>query len=155
MKTRNLKPDLSLVFFVLLTLGGGVLIGSSTMRGQWYAQLAKPWFTPPGWVFSPVWILLYVLIAVAGWRSWHSDQGGWSMKLWWTQLLLNFSWSPIFFSAHQVVLALAVLVTLLVVILGFIAGSWPQDRVAAWLFAPYAAWVALASVLNAAIFALN
>jgi benzodiazapine receptor len=77
------------------------------------------------------------------------------MKLWWTQLALNFLWSPLFFAAHQVGLALIVVVLMLVTILAFIAASWRRDRVAAWLFVPYAAWVMFASVLNASIFALN
>ena len=77
------------------------------------------------------------------------------MKLWWTQLVLNFLWSPVFFGAHQIGLALVVILLLLAAILAFIATAWRQNRVAAWLFAPYAAWVAFASVLNGSIFTLN
>ena len=77
------------------------------------------------------------------------------MTLWWTQLVLNFLWSPVFFGAHQIGLALAVILLLLAAILAFIATAWRQNRVAAWLFVPYAAWVAFASVLNGSIFALN
>jgi tryptophan-rich sensory protein len=77
------------------------------------------------------------------------------MKLWWAQLVLNFLWSPIFFAAHQVGLALGVTLLLLLTILAFIVTAWRADRAAAWLFVPYAAWVAFASVLNASIFALN
>ena len=95
------------------------------------------------------------MIAVAGWRVWQHDRANWPMKLWWTQLVLNFLWSPVFFSAHQIGLALVVILVLLAAILAFIAASWGQDRVAAWLFVPYAAWVAFASVLNASIFVLN
>jgi tryptophan-rich sensory protein len=99
--------------------------------------------------------VLYVLIAVAGWRVWQRDGGGWPMRLWWAQLVLNFLWSPVFFAAHRIGLALVVILLLLAAILAFIATAWRQDRVAAWLFAPYAAWVAFASVLNASIFTLN
>jgi tryptophan-rich sensory protein len=106
-------------------------------------------------VFGPVWTALYILIAIAGWRVWRRDRGGWLMKLWWAQLILNFLWSPIFFTAHQVGLALSVTVMLLVAILAFIVTAWRADRAVAWLFVPYAAWVAFASVLNASIFALN
>lgn len=67
------------------------------------------------------------------------------MKLWWTQLGLNFLWTPIFFTAHQVGLALVVI----------LATAWRLDRVSAWLFMPYAAWVAFASVLNGSIWVLN
>jgi tryptophan-rich sensory protein len=145
----------ALILFLVLVVGGGLAIGFLGAPGEWYAGLAKPSFNPPRWVFAPVWIALYVLIAVAGWRVWRSDASGWPMRLWWTQLVLNFLWSPIFFSAHRIGLALVVVLLLLAAILAFIVASWRQDRLAAWLFAPYAAWVAFASVLNAAIFALN
>ena len=146
---------LSLIPFVLLVLGGGLVIGFLTTPGEWYGQLAKPAFNPPGWIFGPVWTVLYVIIAVAGWRIWQLDRGGWPMKLWWAQLVLNFLWTPVFFGAHQISLALVVILLLLAAILAFIATAWRRERVAAWLFAPYAAWVAFASVLNASIFALN
>jgi tryptophan-rich sensory protein len=75
--------------------------------------------------------------------------------LWWAQLALNFLWSPVFFAAHRIGLALVVILLLLAAILAFIALSWRRDRVSAWLFVPYAAWVAFASVLNGAILFLN
>jgi len=77
------------------------------------------------------------------------------MKLWWGQLGLNFLWSPIFFSAHQIGAALAVILLLFAATLAFTVTSWRQDRAAAWLFSPYVAWVAFAAVLNAAIWVLN
>jgi tryptophan-rich sensory protein len=150
-----MKHPVSLILFLVLVAGGGIAIGYLTAPGEWYAQLAKPAFNPPGWIFGPVWTGLYVLIAIAGWRVWQRDGGGWPMKLWWMQIVLNFSWSPVFFSAHRIGLALVVILLLLGAILAFIAAAWRQDRVAAWLFAPYAAWVAFASILNASILMLN
>jgi len=146
---------ISLTLFLVLVVGGGLAIGYLTAPGEWYSQLAKPAFNPPGWIFGPAWTALYILIAIAGWRLWQRDRSGWPMKLWWAQLALNFLWSPVFFSAHQIGLALAVILLLLAVILAFIAATWRQDRLAAWLFMPYAAWVAFASVLNASMFAMN
>ena len=146
---------ISFLPFLVLVVGGGLAIGYLTAPGEWYAQLAKPAFTPPGWLFGPVWAALYILIAIAGWRIWRRDRLGWLMKFWWGQLILNFIWSPVFFSAHQIGLALVVILLLLAAILAFIATAWRQDRAAAWLFVPYAAWVAFASVLNASILALN
>jgi tryptophan-rich sensory protein len=150
-----MKHPVSLILFLVLVAGGGLAIGYLTAPGEWYAQLAKPAFNPPGWIFGPVWTGLYVLIAIAGWRVWQRDGGGWPMKLWWMQIVLNFSWSPVFFSAQRIGLALVVIFLLLGAILAFIAIAWRQDRVAAWLFAPYAAWVAFASILNASILMLN
>jgi tryptophan-rich sensory protein len=144
-----------LLGFLVLVIGGGLAIGYLTAPGAWYAGLAKPSFNPPGWIFGPVWAVLYVLIAVAGWRTFERDRSRWPMRFWWAQLALNFLWSPAFFAAHRIGLALAIVLLMLASILAFIAASWRQDRVAAWLFAPYAAWVAFASVLNGSILALN
>jgi benzodiazapine receptor len=146
---------LALILFLLLVVGGGIAIGYLTAPGDWYAGLAKPSFNPPNWVFGPTWTILYVLIAVAGWRVWRKESGGWTMRLWWMQLALNFLWTPVFFGAHRIGLALVVILLLLSVIVAFIASSWHRHRPSAWLFMPYAAWVGFASLLNAAIFALN
>ena len=98
---------------------------------------------------------VYALIAWTGWRTFERDAVGWPMRLWWAQLALNFLWSPVFFAAHRIGLALVVILLLLAAILAFIALSWLQDRVSTWLFMPYAAWVAFASVRNSAILVLN
>jgi translocator protein len=145
----------SLILFLILVLGGGLVLGGLTVPGGWYAGLNKPSFNPPTWLFGPVWTVLYVLIAVAGWRVWERDRTGGPMRLWWAQLTLNFLWTPVFFAAHQIGLALVVILLMLATIVVFMAAAWRQDRVAAWLFVPYAVWVAFASVLNTSIFKLN
>ncbi len=145
----------ALILFLILVVGGGLAIGFLTAPGAWYAGLAKPSFNPPNWLFAPVWTALYVLIAMAGWRTFARDRSGWSMAIWWAQLVLNFLWSPVFFAAHQIGVALGIILLLLAVVLAFIGASWRRDRVAAWLFVPYAAWLGFASALNAAILALN
>jgi benzodiazapine receptor len=151
----SMSKRAALTPFVLLVVGGGLLIGAVTAQGAWYEALAKPAFNPPNWVFGPAWTVLYVLIAIAGWRIWQRDRSSTAMKLWGLQLALNFLWSPIFFAFQQVALALVVILALLATILAFIASAWNLDRVSAWLFAPYAAWVAFASLLNASIWTLN
>jgi benzodiazapine receptor len=149
------RHRLALILFVALVVGAGLAIGYVTAPGEWYARLVKPSFNPPNWVFAPVWALLYVLIAVAGWRVWRNDAGGGAMKLWWLQLGLNLLWSPVFFAAHRIGLALFIILLMLAAIIAFIALSWRQERIAAWLLVPYAAWVAFAAMLNGWIFALN
>jgi tryptophan-rich sensory protein len=139
--------------FLIAVLGIGLLIGTVTRPDGWYAALAKPAFNPPNRVFGPVWTLLYVMIAVAGARTF--ERGAEGFPLWLGQMALNFAWSPVFFGLHRPGLALAIIVALLIAILAFIATRWRADRVSALLFMPYAAWVAFASVLNAAIVALN
>lgn len=150
-----MKNWISLVVFLVVVIGGGLAIGLVTRPDGWYAELAKPPFNPPGWIFGPVWTILYVLIAVAGWRTFRRDPGGTAMKLWAAQLALNFLWSPVFFAAHMVGAALAVVVLLFAAIVGFVAATWTVDRPAAWMFVPYAAWVAFATLLNASIWVLN
>jgi tryptophan-rich sensory protein len=155
MERRGMNRIASLILFLAVVLGGGLFLSFLTAPGEWYAGLAKPAFNPPAWLFGPVWTLLYVLIAVAGWRTFERDRGGAPMRLWWAQLVLNFAWTPVFFGAHQIGLALVVIVALLAAILGFIAAALRIDRVAAWMFVPYAAWVAFATALNGAIWGLN
>ena len=150
-----MNRTLSLFLFFALVLGGGLALGFLTTPGEWYADLAKPSFNPPAWLFGPVWTALYILIAIAGWRDWQRDPTGWPIRLWWAQLVLNFLWTPVFFVAHQIGMALIIVVVLLATIIAFIATAWRTDRVAAQLFLPYSAWVAFATALNAAIFMLN
>ncbi len=147
---------LPLLLFLVVTLGGGLLIGMSNMPGPWYAALDKPPFNPPDWLFAPVWSILYVAVAVAGWRIWRlDDTTGGAMTAWWVQLGLNFLWSPVFFTLQAPGLALAVILALLAAIVVFILPAWRRDRTAALLFLPYGAWVAFAALLNASIWWLN
>jgi tryptophan-rich sensory protein len=150
-----MKRNFVLLVLIILVVGGGLAIGYLTRPGEWYAQLAKPSFTPPGWVFGPVWTVLYVMIAIAGARIFLKDPYGPSYWLWWGQLALNFAWSPVFFSAHNIGLALVVILLLLAAVLGLMFSLWRRDRATAWLLVPYTLWVGFASVLNASIFALN
>ncbi|NDW04446.1 TspO/MBR family protein [Jiella pacifica] len=145
---------LALPLFLLLSVGGGALIGLSVETGGWYAELAKPSFNPPDWVFAPVWGTLYILIGVAGWRVWRAGIGT-AQKLWWLQLALNVAWPPVFFSAHMLGAALIVILALDAAVVAFVAAAWRTERVSALLFLPYLAWVAYASLLNAALWWLN
>jgi benzodiazapine receptor len=140
------------VIFLGVVLGGGLVLGSATRPDGWYAALAKPPFNPPNWVFAPVWSLLYVMIAVAGARTYERASG---FALWAVQLALNFVWTPAFFLLHRPALALCFIAALLAAILVFIVTRWTADRVSALLFVPYAAWVAFAVLLNASIVVLN
>ena len=73
---------LLLVVFLLVVVGGGALIGLLTPPDAWFQQLNKPAFNPPGWLFGPVWTVLYILIALAGWRIWTRPDGGGLRSLW-------------------------------------------------------------------------
>lgn len=126
--------------------------------GTWYQGLQKPDFNPPDWVFAPVWALLYLTIALSGWRVWrrHGLAGARAaMTAYGVQLTLNLTWSFLFFGGRMIGLALAEILVLLGAI-GINAWLfWRIDRLASWLLVPYAAWVAFAGVLNFALWRLN
>lgn len=145
----------TLALFLLVVLGVGGLIGSNIPPGEWYAGLAKPSFNPPSWVFVPVWTGLYMMIAIAGWRTFMRDRLGLPMKLWVVQMLLNWAWTPIFFGLHLLWPAFAVILVLAVAILGYIFATWRSDRLSSLLMLPYIAWVAFASLLNLSLAWLN
>ncbi|MCA1377827.1 MULTISPECIES: TspO/MBR family protein [Bradyrhizobium] len=146
---------LQLLVFVAGVVGTGWLIGATNPPGEWYAGLAKPSFVPPNWAFPIAWTILYVLIAVAGWRTFRREPRGKAMLAWAAQMALNFIWSPVMFTMHQIGAALVILVGLFIAIVTYIGLELSRDRLAAALFVPYAAWVAFAGVLNAAIWRLN
>ncbi len=147
-----MRRALVVVIFLGVVLGGGLALGAMARPDGWYAALAKPPFNPPNWVFAPVWSLLYVMIAVAGARTYERVGG---FALWVAQLVLNFAWTPAFFLLHRPALALCIIAALLAAILVFIVTRWTADRVSALLFVPYAAWVGFAALLNASLVALN
>ena len=117
--------------------------------GEWYEQLVKASWTPPSWVFGPVWTVLYAAIAVAGWLAWRTaGAGSAAFAVWVAQLALNGTWSWLFFGLHRLDLAMADIGLLLALIVLFAVLVRPHSRAAAWLFVPYALWVAYASSLN-------
>ena len=148
--------SLGLMFvFLAVVIGVGAWIGANNVPGAWYTSLEKPPFNPPGWLFAPVWFSLYVMIALAGWRTALTAPRSTAMGLWVLQMLLNWAWSPTFFTAQAIWPAAAVILLLLITIVAFIASVRRLDRWAAWLFVPYLAWVSFATLLNVSIGVLN
>ena len=149
----------------LLALAGWVLLcftaaamGGLFMPGEWYGTLNKPTWNPPGWVFGPVWSALYTMMAVAAWLVWR--QGGWGRQrkpllIFLAQLALNALWTPLFFGLHWMGVALAEIILLWLAIAWTLAEFWNVQRTAAWLIAPYLAWVSFAAVLNGTLWRLN
>ena len=119
--------------------------------GDWYVALWKPAWTPPNWVFGPVWTVLYVLIGIAGWMIFSRPSPSSAKYLWVSQLILNALWSWLFFGLHNTLLALLDIVALVACIAVLIIVSYQRQRMVSWLLLPYLAWVAYASTLNAAI----
>lgn len=151
MSTRTI----TLIAFIVLCVGGGSFVGVQNMPGDWYDGLAKPFFNPPAWIFGPVWTILYAMIAIAGWRTWMRASDSELMILWFAQLALNFTWSPVFFTYHWMLAAALIIILMVILTLGFIIKSWKLDRAAALLMLPYLAWISFATILNLSLWWLN
>lgn len=146
----------SLLVFVGLVGATGAL-GGQWGADNWYRALSKPGWTPPNWLFPPVWGALYLMIAVAGWLIWTSP-GQYRtliLALWASQLLLNAAWSYIFFGRHDLGLGLLDIIALWTTIAAFTLAAWPVSQWAALLFIPYLLWVSYAAALNASIWLRN
>jgi translocator protein len=157
---RRKRQGRILVGFVLLCLALGGAGGWLTASGvaTWYPRVVKPSWTPPDWLFGPVWTTLYIMIGCAGWLVWRScDAPGRRVALvaWVAQLVLNFIWSPLFFGFHAVGLALIDIYLLWLLIGRFFFTAWFLSRPAAFLFLPYWVWVSFATALNLAIWLMN
>ena len=139
----------------LLVVAITAITGGRFEPGEWYAALAKPDWTPPNWLFGPVWSVLYLMIAIAGWRVWLKVGFGPVVMVWLIQLALNMAWSWLMFGRREIGLAFADIVLMWLAIIGFIVLAAPVDRIAAWLFAPYLVWVSYAMALNYSIWRLN
>lgn len=146
----------SLTVFIAM-VAAAALVGTQFGPGPWYVELQKPPWTPPGWLFAPVWTVLYGAIAVAGWTVWRSKAVSVTkpILIWLLQLMLNGLWSWLFFGLRRPDLALVDIIALLITIVWFIASAGKISRVAAWLFVPYALWVGFATALNFSIWQLN
>lgn len=149
-----------LIGFLVVTFGAAAVGSMATAENvkTWYPGLVKPSWTPPGWLFAPVWTALYVGMAVAGWRAWRRLTGAAAfgvLRLYGTQLMLNAMWSVLFFGMRRPDLALVNIVGLWLLLVLALVIFWRVDRIAGILWAPYVAWVSFATALNAAIWSLN
>lgn len=125
---------------------------------HWYRRLDKPSWQPPGWAFGPAWTTLYLLMAVAAARALNRADGDSRRRFavsFGANLVLNAGWNWIFFKARKPSLALAELGALNASNLGLVRRAGRIDRTAGWLLAPYAAWTAFATALNASIVRRN
>ncbi|MFJ8881835.1 TspO/MBR family protein [Streptomyces sp. NPDC102402] len=141
------------VCYAVAALGGLASAGA----GDTYTALDRPAWAPPGWLFGPVWTVLYGTIAVAAWLVLRNPHGPTRTAMtWWSiQLLLNLAWTPLFFAADEYGLAFLDICLLLAAVLGTIVHFARHRRAAALLLVPYMLWVAFASALNLSIWLSN
>lgn len=150
---------------IILTLGGFIALSFSPgitgwlfPPGPWYAALAKPSWNPPNWLFGPAWTFLYVSMGVAAfliWRLPSSRARTTALSLFVGQLALNALWTPLFFGAHEIGLALAEIVLLDLSVAATLFAFWRVKRVAGAILVPYLAWVTFATALNASLLWLS
>jgi tryptophan-rich sensory protein len=135
---------------------GAVGAIASVDAASFYAQLSKPPWAPPGWVFGPVWSALYALMGVAAWLVWRSPGSrGVALSLFSVQLAANALWSWLFFAWHRGALSAVEVLVLLALIVATVAAFWRTSRLAALLLVPYVLWVSFASALTWAVWRSN
>lgn len=157
-KWRSLSSQLIALLGWLLAAFAAGAVGAiaSVDAASFYAQLNKPSWAPPTWVFGPVWSALYALMGVAAWLVWRSpgSRGG-ALRLFGAQLAANALWSWLFFAWHLGALAAVEVLVLLALIVATVAAFWRTSRLAALLLMPYLLWVSFASVLTWAVWQSN
>ena len=141
--------------------GAGIIgsIFTTPAITTWYAALEKPAFTPPNWVFAPVWGSLYALMGVAVFLVWRKGLEEKRVKaafiLFWVQLVINLLWSVVFFGLHSILGGVIVIISLWVLVLITIITFFRLSKLAGWLLIPYLAWLSIASALNIWVMILN
>lgn len=159
--TRHLNNAAKLIFALLVTQLAGVFGSFFTIPAidSWYATLAKPALTPPGWLFGPVWLTLYLSMGIALYLVWKEDTKRHAVQqalsLFSLQLIVNAVWSTLFFGLQSPLWALADILVLWLLLIATILAFWRIRRPAAYLLIPYLLWVSFAAYLNAAIYFLN
>lgn len=161
MERSKLVQIARLVASILICQGAG-LIGSvftTPAIPTWYAALRKPFFRPPNWLFAPVWITLFTLMGISAFLVWRKGLGDPQVKIALTifaiQLILNTSWSVVFFGLRSPLAGLIVISVLWVAILLTILNFYKISVMAGLLLVPYILWVSFAAVLNLFIWTLN
>jgi tryptophan-rich sensory protein len=151
---------IALIVSIIAAFGAAAIGGLSTSKSipTWYRGLRKPWFNPPDWAFGPVWIILYLLMAVAAWLVWSENAAApvvAPLTFYGIQLGLNSLWSYIFFARKDLPKAFVEIIALWIMILITTALFWNVSQLAGILMLPYISWVSVASALNYRIWKLN
>jgi len=153
------SQSLGFVGWLLGTSAAGALGAVASVRdATFYAELTRPGWAPPAWLFGPVWTVLYLMMATAAWLVWRTcsfERARTGLLLFIAQLVANALWTWLFFGWRQGALALVDLVVLWVLIAMTIAVFWRLNRLAGVLLVPYLAWVSFAGALNLSLWQLN
>lgn len=148
------------IISILIPLALGAIAGRFTAQAvpEWFASLNRPSFSPPNWLFGPVWTVLYILLGISLFLIWKQIPSKERNKALWVfsiQMFLNFIWSFVFFYFNQIGLALIVIICLWFSIVLMLIRFYKIKPLAAYLNIPYLLWVTFASILNAGYYTLN
>ncbi len=148
---------LSLFLIVLITFMASAIGGvvTSIYKEPWYSQIIQPSFSPPAWVFGPVWTSLYILMSIAIWFNWITHKDSKTIKIYFLHIFFNAIWSIIFFGFHQISLAFLNLLIILFFILWLMKIYYKTTKLSFLLMLPYLLWSTYALFLNGSIFYLN
>jgi benzodiazapine receptor len=147
---------LTLCILVCLGAAGLGSFWTTPALRPWYTSLSKPRWTPPNWLFGPVWTILYVAMAIAAWLVWRKvGLEAVQMQIFLLQLLLNVAWSALFFRLRSPGTAFAEIIMLWFAILATSIEFWRAVPAAGWMLLPYLVWVSYATALNFSIWRLN
>jgi len=155
---RNTLKFFVSILICLLAGGLGTIFTISSIP-TWYAHLNKPFFSPPNYLFAPVWTTLYILMGISLYLIWKKGIKTKKIReaiyIFGIQLVLNAIWSPIFFGAKNIFLALAVIILMWIYILKTIVSFSKINKLVSYLLYPYIAWVSFATILNFSVWILN
>lgn len=155
-----MRNAIALVLSFAVTYAAAALGGLASVRARdFYAALDRPAWAPPGWLFGPVWAVLYTMMAVAAWLAWRAgeESGGARMAigLYLLQLVLNALWTWLFFVFRRGGWATVEIVALWVAIALTIVAFWRLRPVAGAMLLPYLAWVTFAGFLTVSVWRRN
>ena len=157
--TNMLKNKfLSFLLFALITYSASAIGGMATIgfKEPWYSLLIKPSFNPPDWIFAPVWTTLYLMMATSIWIFWHSKSRDMNtVYIYFIHLIINTTWSVVFFVFHKIFFALVVLIILIFLIIILILRFRRVNMVSYYLMIPYLLWCFYALILNTSLLILN
>ena len=154
----KLKLWIYITFGMIICLGVGFMasLAIQTSINTWYQALEKPFFTPPSWIFAPVWTTLYIMMTLAIWFFWHSKKRDVNtIYIYFIHIVFNATWSIVFFGLHQIFFALVVLVILILLIIILIIRFKRVNFVSYYLMIPYLLWCFYALFLNYNLMVLN
>ena len=150
----------SLIFWIALFQFVGFILGKMSRAGikDWYGALNKSAIHPPNIAFPVVWSVLYVGLAIVGWKLWNSRGEEWANFSWYiylVQILMNWAWTPLFFQLHRVLLSFFWIVMLIILALTLIFFTWEQSKLILWILTPYTLWLMFAAYLTYIIWLEN